>query len=217
MRGHSRNGSWVDGVRLGVAELADGSLVRCGNSLLLVRHERIDPDDADVVALAGPSQAMGAVRAAVARAGPARLAVLLQGETGVGKGVAARALHELSARSGRWLQLNCAAIPEHLAESTLFGHDRGAFSGADRAQSGYSVDADGGTLFLDEIGELPPTQRPAPEEGPTRSSAPDRATLEALLRAHRGQITAVAREVGRSTKQFYRWLARHGLDAADYR
>jgi DNA-binding NtrC family response regulator/DNA-binding CsgD family transcriptional regulator len=83
--------------------------------------------------------------------------VLILGETGVGKDVAASMLHELSPRSERpFLQINCAALPEPLMESELFGHERGAFSGADKCKPGLIEAASGGTVFLDEIGELSP-------------------------------------------------------------
>ena len=84
-------------------------------------------------------------------------AVLITGETGSGKEVVARAIHRFSARSARpWIDVNCAALPEHLVESELFGHERGAFSGADTAKPGLFELAHGGTLFLDEIGEIDP-------------------------------------------------------------
>ena len=82
-------------------------------------------------------------------------AVLIIGETGSGKEVVARALHHYSLRCGRpWIDVNCAALPDHLLESELFGHERGAFSGADTMKQGFFELAHGGTLFLDEIGEL---------------------------------------------------------------
>ena len=84
-------------------------------------------------------------------------AVLITGETGVGKEVIARLIHEHSSRNSRpWVDLNCAALPEHLVESELFGYEKGAFSGADAAKPGLFEAANGGTLFLDEIGDLDP-------------------------------------------------------------
>jgi Nif-specific regulatory protein len=92
----------------------------------------------------------------IAQVAPSRATVLLRGESGTGKEVVARALHDASQRAGRpFVAVNCAALPEALLESALFGHEKGAFTGAHEKQPGRFEAADGGTLFLDEIGELP--------------------------------------------------------------
>src|SRR6516165_2150120 len=91
------------------------------------------------------------------RLGPPKAAVLITGETGTGKELIARLIHQHSKRFAKpWIDLNCAALPEHLVESELFGYEKGAFSGADAMKRGLFELADRGTLFLDEIGELEP-------------------------------------------------------------
>ncbi len=103
------------------------------------------------------SPKMVAVLELVERAAEFKATVLLTGESGTGKEVMARAIHAQSGRRQQaFVAVNCGAIPEALLESELFGHAKGAFTGADRARRGLFVEADGGTLFLDEIGELPP-------------------------------------------------------------
>ena len=106
--------------------------------------------------LLGESPAMREVFEVIERVAPATASVLITGETGTGKELAARRIHELSpAARGPFVAVNCAAIPETLVESELFGHRKGAFTGADRDRAGRFVEADGGTLFLDEIGDMP--------------------------------------------------------------
>ncbi len=105
--------------------------------------------------LVGVSAAMEQVRQAVARAGPSTSTVLITGETGTGKERVARALHLASARRGRFVAVNCAAIPAALLESELFGYEKGAFSGATARHAGRIEQAHGGTLLLDEIGDMP--------------------------------------------------------------
>jgi two-component system response regulator HydG len=97
---------------------------------------------------------MREIYAAATRVAPTRANVLLGGETGTGKGELARAIHDLSGRSGRFVVIQCASIPRGLLESELFGHEKGAFTGADRRRVGRFELADGGTLFLDEAGEI---------------------------------------------------------------
>jgi two-component system NtrC family response regulator len=106
--------------------------------------------------LVGRSAALEKVRRLVARVAATDAAVLIRGETGTGKELVARAIHEGSRRAaGPLVAVNCGALPEHLVESELFGHRKGAFTGADEHRAGLFEVADGGTLFLDEIGELP--------------------------------------------------------------
>jgi Nif-specific regulatory protein len=104
----------------------------------------------------GESAVWRAVLEVVSRVAPSRATVLVRGESGTGKEVVARALHDRSPRAERpFVAVNCAALPEALLESELFGHERGAFTGAAQARPGRFELADGGTLFLDEVGELP--------------------------------------------------------------
>ncbi len=113
------------------------------------------PTDEPVPGLVGPSSAMAEVRALVRVAAGTEAHVLLEGETGTGKEVVARAIHALGQRAGRpFVPINCAAVPETLAESEFFGHARGAFTGAVQERPGALRLADGGTLFLDEIEDL---------------------------------------------------------------
>ena len=105
--------------------------------------------------LVGVSPAIVAIRSYLTKLANSRAAVLITGDTGTGKERVARALHEASPRKHqRFVALNCAAIPEALVESELFGHERGAFTGATTTTKGHFAEADGGTLFLDEIGEM---------------------------------------------------------------
>ena len=115
-------------------------------------RSRVDGDSA----LIGDSPPMRTLRAAIARVAPIPSSVLVLGESGSGKELVARELHRLGPGSkAPFVAVNCAALPEQLVESELFGHERGAFTGADRLRRGAFETAGGGTLFLDEIGELP--------------------------------------------------------------
>ncbi|MGQ4660797.1 sigma 54-interacting transcriptional regulator [Lysobacter sp. F6437] len=114
------------------------------------------PSASGLDALVGDSPAMREVHAGIRRYAPVELPVLVTGDTGTGKEVAARALHQLSPRADkRFAAINCGALPANLVQSELFGHERGAFTGAHARHAGLFESADGGTVFLDEIGDLP--------------------------------------------------------------
>ena len=158
----------LEAVRLGAYELSrkpidtDELRVLVGRALRLreleVENERL-AKTATYESLPGViarSRSMGEVCRLVARAAASEIRVLLAGESGTGKEVLARALHARSRRgTGPFVAINCAAIPEHLLESELFGHERGAFTGAVRRSTGHLELAQGGTLLLDEIGDMP--------------------------------------------------------------
>jgi transcriptional regulator with PAS, ATPase and Fis domain len=157
----STNGVSVDGVRFREAEVPPGAIVRVGASAFRVEvgdetmtvpiSERTEFGE-----LVGGSVEMRRVYAALERIAPTDSTLLVTGETGTGKDVVARSVHAASRRSaGPFVPLDCGAIPEHLVESELFGHVRGAFSGAVSNRKGVFEEATGGTLFLDEIGEMP--------------------------------------------------------------
>ena len=112
-------------------------------------------DDRDIPPLLYRSRVMGNVVKKVKRVAPLKATVLITGESGTGKDVLSRHIHSLSGRTGKYVALNCAAIPETLLEDELFGHERGAYTGADSTREGKFEAADRGTLLLDEIGEIP--------------------------------------------------------------
>jgi len=127
----------------------------------LILRQRIHESDEDVrdrgeLAILGESASMQQVQALIQTSASARVSVLLQGETGVGKGIVARLIHSLSEfKDEPFIRVNCAAIPTELIESELFGHKKGAFSGAEHERKGLLTSAGKGTLFLDELVELP--------------------------------------------------------------
>ncbi|WP_231511118.1 sigma 54-dependent Fis family transcriptional regulator [Chondromyces apiculatus] len=156
----SRNGVRVGGVRVQQARLHPGGAFEIGHTLVRVDAARMNPvgDDAPPLKqLVGRSRVMCQLAASVRKVAPLRLPVLLRGESGTGKDLIAQAVHEESdRRRGPFVALNCATISRELAESELFGHKRGAFTGALRDRRGAFQAADGGTLFLDEIATMSP-------------------------------------------------------------
>jgi len=151
----SANGVFVNGARVSEATLADGDVLRLGDSILLLRYR--DPDEPDEPALPGcigDSPAAAALNRLVRKIAPTTASILVLGESGTGKELVARGIHELGHSGTPFVAVNCGAIAEGLAESTLFGHVPGAFTGAAKSHPGYFRAADGGVLFLDEVGEL---------------------------------------------------------------
>lgn len=162
----SLNGTFVQGIRVTGAMVPNGAELQLGSATLNVVHGQ----DREPVALwprdkfgelVGASACMREVFAQLARLATAAAPVMIRGETGTGKELAARAIHDASSRSGGpFVVVDCAALPPTLVESELFGHARGAFTGALNARAGAFEAAHGGTVFLDEAGELPLSVQP---------------------------------------------------------
>ena len=166
MSGQATVETAVKATRLGALDFIekpvglDRLLLTLRNVLRLDRLERENRDLSrrvrDEISLVGMSAPMNALRALIERAAPSDAPILVLGENGTGKELVARALHELSPRRAEaFVPMNCAAVPPELVESELFGHEKGAFSGAIGLRRGLFEQADGGTLFLDEIGDMP--------------------------------------------------------------
>jgi len=155
----SRNGTFVNGRDVGRDGLTaePGSVIRIARSLFVV-HADVNPFSADLPDAAGlvGGPALDDARVCIATIAPTPSPVLVLGETGTGKELVARAIHVASGRAGNFVALNCAAVSAELVDAELFGHARGAFSGATQARPGLFRAADGGTLFLDEVGEMSP-------------------------------------------------------------
>ena len=159
----SRNGTFVNGQQIQRAVLKDGDLLELGHTLLSYREAvprtSEDTADLDAASLQGPtptfSPALAAEMGRIGTIARSNVSVVIQGETGSGKEVAARAMHVLSGRPGAFVAVNCGGIARTLVETELFGYRKGAFSGADEDRPGLMRTADKGTLFLDEIADLP--------------------------------------------------------------
>jgi DNA-binding NtrC family response regulator len=161
----SRNGVFVNGVRIGREILARGDLVRIGDTvfqLAVVEPEAPEPTTEVMIEamirppFVGRSRSLRRSLELAARVAALDTPVLILGPTGTGKDLIAAAIHRASHRTGPLVPVNCAALPGNLVESELFGHERGAFSGADASRAGLFRTAHAGTLFLDEVGELAP-------------------------------------------------------------
>jgi two-component system nitrogen regulation response regulator NtrX len=163
--GHGTIATAVEATRLGAFDFMEKPLER-ERVLLVVRNAlesgRLERENRELkltfeerFKLIGASPAMKAVADQIALAAPTTASVLVTGESGTGKELVARAIHRNSSRSGKaFVKVNCAAIPEELIESELFGHDKGSFTGAHRDQTGKFSQADGGTIFLDEVADM---------------------------------------------------------------
>ena len=179
-------------------------LLAAGNALdrdrLLKENRRLAEESGLGDEILGTAEATSALRTTLARVAASEATVLLLGENGTGKELAARAIHAGSSRSSKPLIIvNCAAIPDALFESELFGHVRGAFTGATEAHRGKFQQADGGTLFLDEIGETPQQAQPkllrALESGDVETvggRGPERVDVRLIAATNRDLAAAVA-------------------------
>jgi transcriptional regulator with GAF, ATPase, and Fis domain len=162
----SRNGTTIAGVAVVEGRVPPGAVLRLGTTDIAIAYGASKPPDQlwpekSFGPLLGRSAAMRQLFAQLARLAESSAAVLVTGESGTGKELVARALHERSPRAaGPLVVVDCAALPPNLLESELFGHARGAFTGAVASHVGAFEAADGGTVFLDEIGELPLSLQP---------------------------------------------------------
>ncbi len=197
----SKNGTLVDGERIQTADLADQTLFQLGRTFFSFRsnlpvwgpaHLEAEELPRGPSGLATLSYQFGDVLFRGRAAAATRVPVLLNGESGSGKEVLARAIHTWSGRGGVFVAVNCGAIPQNLVESELFGHRKGAFTGAERDRPGLLRASDGGTLFLDEIGDLPLTAQAAllrslqeSEVLPVGGTRPERLDLRVVAATHR--------------------------------
>jgi DNA-binding NtrC family response regulator len=163
----SKNGTWIAGQRVTRHPLVDGDAVIVGHTALVYRDAGGEEKDVDAPpappapGLATLSPILAMRFGELARAAQSIVPIEITGESGTGKELVAQAVHTLSRRTGRFVAINCGALPGTLIEGELFGHKKGAYTGAEGERAGLVRSADGGTLFLDEIAELPPSSQAA--------------------------------------------------------
>ncbi len=154
----SRNGTYVNGQFIVETPVGPGDIIRCGDAVWVIGRQSSGGASMGIRFLAPElygGDSMAEALEPLRRLASSELSVVLEGETGTGKELAARALHAWSGRAGKYVAVNCAALPESMAEGELFGYRKGAFTGAERAHTGIFRAAQHGTLLLDEICELP--------------------------------------------------------------
>ncbi len=161
----SPGGTFVEGKRVDRVRLTAGARIRVGDSELLftpLEQEIVVEADRDgfFAGMVGRSLRMREIFGLLKKIAPTDAGILIGGETGTGKELVARAIHKESGRHGEFVIIDCGSIPRNLIESELFGHEKGAFTGAVSSREGAFERAHGGTIFLDEIGELPLDMQP---------------------------------------------------------
>lgn len=196
----STNGSFVNGQRTARHTLADRDLIEVGRTLLVYREHLaprgtprdVGPEQTVLPGVSTLHPGLAAELERVARIATSGVPVVVLGETGTGKEVLARGIHALSQRPGPFVAVNCGAIPDGLLEAQLFGHVKGAFSGAVKSEIGFVRSAHFGTLFLDEIGDLPMTSQVAllrvlqsGEVVPVGSASPIQVDVRIVAATHR--------------------------------
>jgi transcriptional regulator of acetoin/glycerol metabolism len=205
----SKNKLILDGQRVDEAELSDGVLLQLGHTFFRFRADipAVDPATLDLEHVQGGigllstlSSTFQLVLDRVAAVAPGRVPVLLVGESGTGKEVLARSIHAQSGRKGALIAVNSGAIPPNLVEAELFGHKKGAFTGAGQERVGWVRASDHGTLFLDEIGDLPLTAQASllrviqeAEVVPVGGNRPEALDLRVVAATHR-DLWALVRE-----------------------
>lgn len=208
----STNGSFVNGKRTQAAQLKDGDLLKLGHTLMIYREALPTPAGTVPIHDIGPAAnvdsalctllpVLAAELDELKRFAQSPLPILLLGKSGTGKELLSRAIHRQSGRSGRFIAVNCGALSPNLVESQLFGHVKGAFSGATRDEPGLIRSADGGTLLLDELGDLPLAAQPTllrvlqeKEVTPVGSSHPIPVDVRFLAATHRPLKVLMAEE-----------------------